>query len=48
VSWDRQTEKWRARIWVDKKAIQLGRFANLGEAIEARKAAEIKHGRAPE
>jgi hypothetical protein len=48
VSWDRQTEKWRATIWVDKKAIQLGRFANLGEAIEARKAAEIKHGRAPE
>ena len=36
-------KKYRARIMVDGKEINLGRFSNLREAIQVRKKAEIKY-----
>jgi hypothetical protein len=43
VYWCARTGKWRVQIWVDKQAIHLGRFAELEDAIAARKAAEKEH-----
>jgi hypothetical protein len=43
VHLDAQTGRWRAQITVNRKNIQLGRFAELGEAIAARRAAELEH-----
>jgi hypothetical protein len=40
VSWDKVNNKWRAAINKNKKAINLGRFADLEKAILARKKAE--------
>ncbi len=42
VAW-RET-RWVARIMVDKKAINLGSFAEFHEAVNARKNAEIFYG----
>lgn len=36
-------DKWRARINVNGKSISLGEFSEKEQAIEARKAAELKH-----
>ena len=47
VSWDKRSERWRAEICVNSRTINLGRFGEMDDAIDARKAAEIKHGRAP-
>jgi hypothetical protein len=45
VSWDKKTGKWRATIWVNRKAIQPGRYAEYEDAVAARKAAEKEHHR---
>ena len=42
VSWRKDSNKWRAQIVVNRKAICLGTFERIEDAIEARKAAE-KH-----
>jgi len=44
ISWYRPTEKWMARIKVNKKQYFLGYYEILDDAIAARKAAELKHG----
>jgi len=43
VSFDKSRNKWSAYIWVDKKKIHLGRFDNKQDAIDARRAAELKY-----
>ena len=43
VSWHKASKKWCARISVDGKRINLGRFNNLDDAIYARREAEIKY-----
>ena len=43
VTWDKQTNKWRAQIQVDGKSIKLGRFKNKEDAIKAREEAELKY-----
>lgn len=40
----KDTGKWRARIMVDDKPINLGTFADKEDAIQARLEAEIKYG----
>lgn len=37
VSWDITRNKWKVSIKVDGKTINLGRFEDLQEAIDARK-----------
>lgn len=44
VSWCNTHGKWKAQIQVDGKKISLGYHANINEAIEARKAANVKYG----
>lgn len=44
VHWDKDAEKWRAKLVVEGKMIHLGRFSNIEDAIKARKEAEVKHG----
>jgi hypothetical protein len=43
VCFDKQTGKWRATIKVNFKLINIGRFVNLQDAINARIAAEQQH-----
>jgi len=43
VSWYKSAEKWQAQIRINHKQINIGYFANLQDAIAARKAAEIKY-----
>ena len=43
VSWHEQQGKWRARIHVDKKEINLGSFTNKHDAITTRLEAELKY-----
>lgn len=43
VSWYKGTKKWRARIQVHGKFLHLGCFAEIEDAIAARKAANIKY-----
>ena len=43
VTWDKQTNKWRAQIQVNGKSIKLGRFKNKEDAIKARLQAEMKY-----
>lgn len=43
VTFDTSANKWRARICVNHNTINLGRFANKSEAINARKEAEKKY-----
>jgi hypothetical protein len=40
VGWDKKANSWRVRINVNNQSIQLGSFADLNLAIEARRAAE--------
>ena len=53
VYWCRIRKQWHARITADGKIIHLGRFSTKQQAVEARRAAEIKyefhpnHGREP-
>ena len=43
VGWVKSKQKWRARINVLKKEINLGLFSNFEDAVEARKKAEEKY-----
>ena len=43
VGWSEQSKKWRARITVNKKTINLGWFNKKEDAIESRKKAEEKY-----
>lgn len=43
VVYDRNREKWMARIVLNKKDIYLGRYSNKEDAIKARLEAEIKY-----
>lgn len=43
VSWDKNGNKWRALITVDKRKIQLGQFTNLQEAINIRRNAALQY-----
>ena len=43
VSWEKITSKWRASIHISGKKIYLGCYAELKDAIEARKEANIKY-----
>lgn len=43
VTFDTSKNKWRARITVDHRIINLGHFTNKTEAINARKEAEKKY-----
>ena len=43
VTWHKQINKWRAQISVDGKKTGLGCYADIEDAIEARKNAEIKY-----
>ena len=46
VSWNKQSQKWRARIKLKKKEIHIGNFTTLKEAEFAiRKAREKLHGK---
>jgi len=40
VLWSKRDEKWVARIQVDKKQVELGRFTNIDDAVRVREAAE--------
>lgn len=44
VTFDKVNRKWVAQINVEGAFVFLGRFIKFGEAVEARKAAEIKYG----
>ncbi len=43
VSFTKQNNKWQATITINGKAKHLGYYADINEAIKARKEAEIKH-----
>lgn len=42
VCWFKKTQKWQAKITINKKKIHLGYFTDISEAIASRKAAEQK------
>jgi hypothetical protein len=42
VYWQKNANKWRAMIQINKRLVCLGLFVNLDDAIEARKKAAIK------
>lgn len=44
VYWHAGSQKWRAKVKVDGRDIQLGEYGGLQDAVEARKAADIKYG----
>lgn len=44
VVWDKNNNKWIAKVTVNNKTINLGRYADKQEAAKARKEAEIKYG----
>ena len=43
VSYDTNRGKWKASISVNNRTVNLGRFDNIEDAINARKNAEIKY-----
>ena len=43
VSWRKQNQKWRARIYVEKQMISVGDFDNLDDAKVAVEAARLKY-----
>ena len=43
VSWNKKTQKWRARIHIDKREIGLGEYLNIQDAISARRNAEEQY-----
>lgn len=43
VCYETFTKRWKASIRVDRKCISIGRFANIEDAIQARKLAEQKY-----
>jgi len=44
VYWNKHHQKWQAQISVERKRIHLGYFAEITDAIAARKAANLKYG----
>lgn len=44
VSWDSATSSWKAQIRANGKNINLGRFKNKDDAVEARQEAERQYG----
>jgi len=44
VRWHSIGKKWNARITIDGKEKSLGMFHRFEDAVEARKAADVKHG----
>jgi len=44
VNLPKTSKKWIAYIWLDSKSVYLGSFKEKAEAIECRKAANIKYG----
>lgn len=44
VSWEKKTRKWHARIKVDGKNINLGRYHDFAVAVAARRDAEKQFG----
>jgi len=44
VRWHSVANKWNARIYVNRKEINLGLYENLSDAVAARSRAEIEHG----
>lgn len=45
VYWDKNADKWRAQIMVDRKQTHLGCFVDKEEAIKIRLKAEVKYFR---
>ena len=43
VHWRKDTKKWTATIWVNKKCVSLGCFVDFDDAVQARKEAEEKY-----
>ena len=43
VHWDKNANKWRAKLTYKYKSINLGRFEKLEDARKARKDAELKY-----
>ena len=43
VDWDKQVNKWRVRISVNRKRISLGTFVSYEDAVKCRKDAELKY-----
>lgn len=43
VSWNKKSQRWQARISVNKTRFYLGMYRDLEDAIAARKAAEVKY-----
>jgi hypothetical protein len=43
VCWDKDREKWRSNIKVNRKNIYIGRYDEMADAVEARKDAEKKY-----
>ncbi len=43
VSWEKRDKKWRAYISADNKRIELGKFINYEDAVNARQIAEEKY-----
>jgi len=44
VSWCKTGRKWRARINVDGKKVNLGSYVNFSDAVNARKNGEVLYG----
>jgi len=44
ISWRNDSKRWRARINVEGKCIDLGSFVNFHEAVNSRKNAEVFYG----
>jgi len=44
VTWRKDTRKWTSRITVEGKVILLGDYAELSEAVQVRKDAEVYYG----
>lgn len=44
VTWAKKEQNWRATIFDQGKCVNLGHFATLKEAIQCRKAAEVRLG----
>ena len=43
VNWDKESQKWRARLWANGVMHHLGRFDNFDDAVAARIEAEEKY-----
>jgi hypothetical protein len=47
VSWNKNTNRWRATIRINGRQLHLGLFDDLENAARAREAAELKHFKHP-